>query len=657
MAVLTAALEDALSGQGRMVMLAGEPGIGKTLLAQELASQAESLGAQVLWGWCYEHIGAPPYWPYVQPIRSCIETVNPQQLSSQMGPGGADIAEIVPELREKFPDLGQPVAAAPEQARFRLFDSMATFLKNVSQERPLVFVVYDLHWAAESSLLLLEFLTREISASSVMVLGTYRDVEVTGRHPLSRILGNLVRERHFRRVQLGGLTQQEVGEFVEANAGVTLASDVLETIHNRTEGNPLFVNKVVELIDPERINENRAWAEMIPDGVRDAIGNRLRRLSDHCKQVLRTASVIGREFDFSLLETLNSDIGADGVLEALDEALEAKLIEALPGVVERYQFGHALIQQALYEEMSTLHRVQAHARIGETLEQVHQADFKENAAVLAHHFIEAKAILGPEKPMRYSLLAGERALASHAEEGAILHFKKGLVARGVPLSGTEAAPDEEVAALLFGLAPAQAATVERHQLEEAFATLTRAFEYYAEAGNVAQAVAAAEFPLVSPHAQIPGVPQLMVRALNLIPPDSHEAGRLLSRYGEILGVAEFDYKAAKRASCRAIAIARRVGDVPLEVQTLSYAAEVNGVHGHWQESVDHGLRAIALANNNADSLCGVLPRWWVATSLLYSGDFDAARRHALVLLARIHRRTPMDGVRKAEGGVRELQGK
>lgn len=124
---LRAALDDTLSGRGQVVMLAGEPGIGKTRLAQELTFRAESLGAQVLWGRCYEHVGAPPYWPYVQPIRSYIGTVEAQQLSSQMGSGAADIAGIVPELREKLPDLGQPLAGAPEQSRFRLFDSVATF--------------------------------------------------------------------------------------------------------------------------------------------------------------------------------------------------------------------------------------------------------------------------------------------------------------------------------------------------------------------------------------------------------------------------------------------------------------------------------------------------------------------------------------------------
>ncbi len=153
---------------------------------------------------------------------------------------------------------------------------------------------------------------------------------------------------------------------------------------------------------------------------------------------------------------------------------------------------------------------------------------------LAHHYSEAATVSGTEKLVHYSLLAGQRVLASHAYEDAVTHFERSLVARDINLFGTDAAPDEEAAALLLGLAQAQSATLEGHQLAEAFATLSRAFEYYAEAGNVTQAVAAAEFPIAVPSARIPGVAELLGRALSLVPADTHEAGRLLSRYGGIL---------------------------------------------------------------------------------------------------------------------------
>ena len=354
LALLSAALEDALSGRGQLVMLAGDPGIGKTRLAQKLASNAQSLGVQVLWGWCYEHAGAPPYWPYVQPIRNHIETVDAHRLTAQMASGGAAIAEIVPELREKLPELGPLSAAEPEQARFRLFDSVATYLKNVSQEQPLLFVINDLHWADDSSLLLLEFLAREIASSPLMIIGTYRDVEVRGDHFLNRVLGNLARESHFQRMQLGGLTRKETGELVEAGSGITVSEDGVTTLFGRTEGNPLFVGEVVAAVGLQEITRDSSWTASIPGAIRDATVRRLNPLSESCKRLLRTASVVGRDVDIRLLRDLCTNVPEDEFLEGLDEALGIGLVEPFPVRPGRYQFCHTLIQQAVYEEISPM---------------------------------------------------------------------------------------------------------------------------------------------------------------------------------------------------------------------------------------------------------------------------------------------------------------
>jgi len=188
MTTLIATLDEALAGRGQVAMLAGEPGIGKTRLAQELGFHGESLGAQVWWGRCYEHVGAPPYWPYVQPIRAYIQDVGADQLRSQMGPGAADIADVIPEVLAKLPDLEMPAVLDPDQARFRLFDSITTFFKNAAQAQPIVLVLEDLQWADKPSLLLLEFLASQMDDSQLMVLGTYRDAELTRGHPLSQTL-------------------------------------------------------------------------------------------------------------------------------------------------------------------------------------------------------------------------------------------------------------------------------------------------------------------------------------------------------------------------------------------------------------------------------------------------------------------------------------
>jgi len=190
---LKAALEDALSGRGRLVMLVGEPGIGKTRTAQELATYAGLRGAQVLWGRSYEEQGVPPYWPWVQAIRAYVRERDPDQLRSEMGAGAADIAEVVSDVRERLPDL-QPVSQLePEQARFRLFDSIAGFLKTASQRQPIVLVLDDLHWADQPSLMLLQFVARELGGARLLLIGTYRDMELSRQHPLAEALGELTR--------------------------------------------------------------------------------------------------------------------------------------------------------------------------------------------------------------------------------------------------------------------------------------------------------------------------------------------------------------------------------------------------------------------------------------------------------------------------------
>ena len=190
-----------------MVTLVGEPGIGKTRTSMELATYASLRHAQVLWGRCYEGQGAPSYWPWVQAIRSYVRERDPERLRSEMGTGAADIAEIVSDVSDRLPGLPAPPSLEPEQARFRLFDSITAFLKSAGRSQPLVLILEDLHWADQPSLLLLEFVARELAGARILIIGTYRDMELSRRHPLSQTLGELTRERLFQRVLLRGLDQ------------------------------------------------------------------------------------------------------------------------------------------------------------------------------------------------------------------------------------------------------------------------------------------------------------------------------------------------------------------------------------------------------------------------------------------------------------------
>jgi tetratricopeptide (TPR) repeat protein len=640
MGELKAALEDVLSGRGKMVTLVGEPGIGKTRTALELATYAGLRQCQVLWGRSYEGTGAPPYWPWVQAIRSYVREHEASQVQQEMGSGAVDIAEIVSEVKERFPKLKPPPQLEPEQARFRLFDSITSFLKSASRHQPLVLVLEDLHWADRPSLLLLEFLARELAGSRLLVTGTYRDVEVNRRHPLSQTLGELTRERLFQRVLLRGLSQEDVGRFIELVSGLTPPRGLVESVYRQTEGNPLFVTEVVRLLvqegelSRERTGQRDSWTVRIPEGVREAIGRRLDRLSERCNQTLTTAAVIGREFSLEQLKPLVEDMTEDRLLEVLEEALSTRIIEELPRAVGRYQFTHALIQETLLEELSLTRRVRLHARIAQELEKLYGANAEAHAAELAHHFGQAEAVLGPEKVLRYSLLAGEKALSAYGWEEALAYFQRGLTVKGVSSEGTEPAQDAESAALLFGLVRAQVPTmtsrVSRPQAAVVVATLTRAFDYYEGSGDIDQAVAVAEYRLIATAVESPAGARLIDRALALVPPDSHAAGRLLSQRIRILGVYEGNYPAAREAAQRALAIARREQDEALELWTLANWGALEQQHAHYQEAVPRCEQALTLALHLDDPRSELLARhgWHISRQIMGEGPTEAARQNA-----------------------------
>ena len=344
--------------------------------------------------------------------------------------------------------------------------------------------------------------------------------------------------------------------------------------------------------------------------------------------MLTTASIIGREFDFKLLIGLIEEGVEDRVLEAVEEALAARVIEEPAGTMDRYQFSHALIQETLAQELSTTRRVRLHARIAEGLEEL----YGEDAAELAHHFVEAQTSTGVTKLVRYSLMAGEQALAAYAWDEALTHFERGLMAREIALSGTEAAPDREAADLLYGLGRAQATTFERHQRHQAVALLSRAFDYYAGIGDVPRAVDVAETPMFAIIGEGMGLTQIINRSLKLVPTDSHEAGRLRARQGLLLGLDEGDYDAAKEAFSRALTTAQSHGDVALELRTMANATQVNNHHSRHQEAIENGLRAIELARRIDDLRHEATARYYTLWALASVGALAEARRQALPLL-------------------------
>jgi tetratricopeptide (TPR) repeat protein len=429
----------------------------------------------------------------------------------------------------------------------------------------------------------------------VLLVGTYRQTEVSQQHLLSHTVGNLIRQQDFLRVPLQGMTYQEVEQLLALATRDRPSPHLVEAVHGRTEGNPLFVIEIIRMLRQDGFEDSQDHITRISSGVRDAIDRRLSRLSQRCNQVLTIASAIGQEFDFKLLATLSDVIAEEELLAAIDEALAAHLIEESSGGAERYRFSHALIQEVLAKEISASRKVRLHARIGEALEELYGTNAETHAGELAYHFAQGASVLGAGKLVHYSLLTGEQALNSYAYEEALAYFQQRLEAKeGQPM-------DIEAAALLFGLGRAQLVTLDLFlQAEVVVDTLTRAFDYYEASGNVAQAMAIAEYRLAATSARFVGATQLIDRALALVPPDSHAAGRLLSRTIRMVGADENNYPAAASAAERALTIARREQDEALELWTLAVSASVETQHTHYREAMSQCEQALALARRLDD---------------------------------------------------------
>jgi ATP/maltotriose-dependent transcriptional regulator MalT len=354
-----------------------------------------------------------------------------EELRADLDAGASDIAEIVPEIRTRLPNLDPPAALSdPAGSRFRLFGSIAQFLINSSRREALILVLDDLHWADVPSLRCLEFLAQDMAESRLLLVGTYRETELSRRHRLSDTLGALARVPHAVRMHLSGLNAEDVHRFVTSASGTLPPSSLTKAIHSQTEGNPLFVREVVRFLAHGGYFSSAAAAGAIPtairlpEGVREVIGRRLNLLSTAANTVLATAAVIGREFSLDVLVRAHRPPSEEAVVEALDEALGANIVEeSSPGL---YQFTHTLVRLTLYDELRTGQRRRFHHMVGEAMEAVYGRDPTAVLADLAHHFRASGMVADLERAVDYTTRAGQSADAALAFEDAINLFQNAL---------------------------------------------------------------------------------------------------------------------------------------------------------------------------------------------------------------------------------------
>jgi DNA-binding SARP family transcriptional activator len=622
---LMASLEDTFAGRGRLILIGGEPGIGKSRLAAELASHAAGRGARVLTGRCWEAGGAPAYWPWVQPLRSYLRGSEPDAVREELGRGAPDIAQMLPEVREVMADLAPAPSLESEGARFRLFDATASFLRNAARARPLMLLLDDLHAADTPSLLLLQFLAGELADARILIIGTYRDVELRPDHPLVSALAELHRHETTRRMPLGGLTKRDVSRFIQLTTHLHPAEALTAAIHGQTEGNPFFVDEVVKLLVEEgrlgAVEDASAASATIPQSVREVIARRLRRLSEECKDVLILAATLGREFALDALAPI-SELKGDELLEALDEAIAAHVVAEMPGARARLRFSHGLIRDALYEGLPPGRRVRTHRRIGEALEALYAQDPEPHLAELCHHFFEAAPVGDANKAISYARRAGDRAEESLAYEEAVRLYRMALQV----LERKEPVDEAARCDLLLALGDAEMRAGEGQGAKETF---WRAAEIARRAQMPERLARAAlgyggRFVWSRAGSDQRLVP-LLEEAIAAVGDGKSTVG---SRLRARLSGALRDPPSRKRAaslSQQAVEMARRLDDPA----TLAYALDARHVVIWGPDTVEERAAITAetarLAEQAGDEERAFQIHYWRVASFLEVGDLSAAR--------------------------------
>jgi tetratricopeptide (TPR) repeat protein len=438
---LQSAFDGAISGQGALMMVTGEPGIGKTALCEQLSTYVTLRGGRTLVGHCYETGSLSlPYLAFVEALRSYVLSRDAKDLKQELGSGAADVARIISEIRERL-KIKLRTQKDPEEERYRLLQAITGFLSNAAGVQPMLVVLEDLHDADKGTLEMLTHISRNLAGARLLIVGTYRDVEVDRSHPLSAALAELRRVSTYGRVLLRGLNADEVRRMMESITRESVPWGLAEAVHRQTEGNPLFVQEVIRYLAEEGLitRKEGQWRptkdtplEMsIPEGLRDVIGKRLSLLSPECNQLLAVASVIGREFGLETLKAV-AGINEDVFVNALKEAVRLSVLEerSQRGLV-RYRFTHAFFRQTLYEEMIAPQRLKFHRQVARSLESVYGKRLKEHAAELAEHFSHSTDPIDLAKAVSYAEMGAKRATDVYAYGEAVRLLEQALKVQDV----------------------------------------------------------------------------------------------------------------------------------------------------------------------------------------------------------------------------------
>jgi tetratricopeptide (TPR) repeat protein len=606
------------SEAARIVVVAGDAGIGKTSLAAEVARRAHDDGGVVLAGRAPEE-ALTPYQPFLEALRHYFATAPLSELRAVVSEYGPELARLVPELRRRAPDLPQAPAGETEGERYRLFEAVVGLLTAISGRAPILLVLDDLHWADRPTLLLLRHLARAPEPARLMILVAYR-TEVTGEG-LGGAVSDLRRDGLLTQLDVGGLSEPETVQLVRMRAGEAPSHAFAHALHAETEGNPFFVEELVRHLLEAGVRAGAASAPELqrfglPEGVKEMIARRLARLDAKTIEWLRVAAVIGRDFDAALLEQL-VPLEEEQFLAALEEALAAGLLLESIAEPSQYSFSHTLIRETLYDGMSTHRRARIHGRVGEALEA---AGEQPSLSALAHHFTRAASRADAEKAIAYARRAGEEAEAILSHEEAAEHYSRAVDV----LTRFEPDDVERRCELLLLVGEARVRSGERSLSRSAFREAAALAEGLGDRASMARAAVGASRRYV----QQPGVVDteliaMLERGLEMTAQDvTLDRVRLLSR---LCGAIYYSPERERMMglSEEATRIAEQLDDP--EARAYARAARRRALWdiSHLKERLATSTEMLTLAQRAANVELQLQAHAWLVVDLLEHGDRDA----------------------------------
>jgi hypothetical protein len=437
-------LDDALNGHGGLCVIFGEAGMGKTRLAEWTAERARELGARVLWGRSSETVDTPAYWPWTQLIRQTLDPLDEEQREELVGPSRSTIALMAPGdvLQSEHPEAA---------TRVEEFEDLTGFFKRAAEREPIVLMLEDLHAADESSQLLLQYLARETRDDRIFIVATCDRSEIDVKPSQGAFLAAIAREGVS--IPLHGISEEAIAQLHEILVGQKPSSATVVGLINATEGNPLFATESITMLSStgDLYRSDHSTGFRVPRTVRDMFRRRLSGLGEETSALLAIASVIGREFDLSLLARV-AGLDPDAILDLLDPAVGAGVVHEA-GALGRYRFAHVLIRETIYEDLSPAKRMRAHRLVAEAVEDTFGTEKEDRFPELAHHWFKAAQAGDPMKALAYAERAAQRAAAQGAQEEAARLYQRALK---VAELATES--EEHIEALRIALQGARSAT-------------------------------------------------------------------------------------------------------------------------------------------------------------------------------------------------------